>query len=109
MGPSPAVEAPVRELVVKLQQFHDRMTSCRVVIDKASHRQQQGDLFAVRINITLPGHELFVDSERDSRAQHTDLYVALRGAFDAARRQLQDDARRRRSDVKHHADARSDQ
>lgn len=102
MEPSPATEARVRELAAKLEQFHERITSCRVVIDAASHRQHQGNLFAVRIDITLPGRELFVDSERDARAQHTDLYVALRDAFDAARRQLQDDARRRRGDVKHH-------
>jgi ribosomal subunit interface protein len=102
MESSPAAEVRVRELAAKLERFHERITSCRVVIDAASHRQHQGNLFAVRIDITLPGRELFVDSERDARAEHTDLYVALRDAFDAARRQLQDDARRRRGDVKHH-------
>jgi ribosome-associated translation inhibitor RaiA len=33
---------------------------------------------------------------------HEDVYVALRDAFDAAGRQLEDSIRRMRGDVKHH-------
>jgi cold shock CspA family protein len=45
-----------------------------------------------------PGGELAVTREHDE-----DLQVALRDAFDAARRRLEDYARGQRADVKHHA------
>jgi cold shock CspA family protein len=37
-----------------------------------------------------------------TREAHADLYVAIRDAFDAARRHLQDQVRKARGDVKHH-------
>jgi len=59
---------------------------------------QQGKQFNVRIDIGVPGSEIVVN-----RDHAEDVYVALRDAFDAAKRQLEDYARKMRGDVKTHA------
>lgn len=51
----------------------------------------------MRIDIGVPGSEIVVNRDR-----HEDIYVALRDAFDAARRQLDDYSRRLRHETKVH-------
>ncbi len=102
MAPSPAVEGRVREKIAALERFHPRITSCRVVVEKEQRRHHKGDLFRVRIDIGVPGREIVVDRTGPKDHAHEDVYVALRDAFDAAARQLEDDVRARRGDVKRH-------
>jgi ribosomal subunit interface protein len=97
---SEAVEAKIREKMMKLDQFSDRIMSCRVSVEESQRKQHQGKLFSVHIDITVPGKDLVVN-----RVEHEDLYVAVRDAFDAAKRQLEDHSRMRRGEVKTHADA----
>ncbi len=103
VDPSPAVEARARELAGRLDHYYTRITGCHVVIQGPPAHRHKGAPYSVRIDVIVPGHELFVDSERDQHAEHTDVYVALRDAFDAMRRQLEDYARRQRGDTKRHA------
>lgn len=103
MEPSAAAEARARELAARLDRFHDRITSCRVVIDKPPAHRHQGGPFSVRVDVTVPGGELFATSDDEAEAPHTDPYVALRDAFDEMRRQLEDFARKQRGDVKRHS------
>jgi cold shock CspA family protein/ribosome-associated translation inhibitor RaiA len=103
MTPSAAVEARVREKVAALERFHPRITRCRVVVEKLQHRHQQGDLFQVRIDLTVPGKEIVVGRTGPKDHAHEDVQVALRDAFDAATRRLEDQARLRRGEVKMHA------
>ena len=102
MEPSPAVELKVRERVAKLERFSDRITSCRVVVESPHRRHHQGKLFHVRVDLTVPGNELAVSREPAQHHEHEDVYVAIRDAFDAAQRQLEDHARRHRGAVKAH-------
>ena len=95
--PSPAVEARIRKKAEKLESYYDRIMGCRVVIEVPQKHHHQGKLFNVRIDITVPGGELVVN-----RHPHEDIYVALRDAFAAAGRQLEDYARHQRGDVKVH-------
>ena len=98
---SSALDEAVRERAAKLEQFHARIVSCRVVIEQPARSQQQGKQFVVHVNLKVPGHEIAVN-----RDHHEDVYVALRDAFDAARRQLEDFAREDRGEVKRHEPAR---
>ena len=60
-----------------------------------THRhKQQGRPFNVRIALHVPGGELVVNRDR-----HADVYVALRDAFDAGRRQLEGHAQKMRREV----------
>ena len=102
MEPSAAVEDNVREHAAKLETFFERITSCRVVVEASHHHHHQGNLYHARIDIRVPGAELVVSREPGERKAHEDVYVAIRDAFDAARRQLENHARRARGDVKAH-------
>ena len=89
METSPAVETRVRELTDHLGVFSDRIQSCRVVVDSPHRHHHQGKVFNVKVQLALPGGDVVVDMERPDRDNHEDVYVVLRDAFDAARRQLQ--------------------
>jgi ribosomal subunit interface protein len=98
---SPAVEAKVRERARELEQFFDRIVSCRVVIE-APKRRRHGDLFHISVDLKVPGKEIVVKRDPPEHHAHEDIYVAVRDCFDAVRRQLEDHARRWRGDVKAH-------
>jgi ribosomal subunit interface protein len=92
---SPALEAAIRERAAKLDRFHHHVMSCRAVVEEVARHKNQGKEFAVRLDIKVAGGEVAVNRERNE-----DAFVAVRDAFDAARRQLEDLARRQRGDVK---------
>lgn len=94
---TPAIENAIRSRIAKLETFYDRIMGCRVMIEAPHRHHHKGMLFNVRIRLTLPGGELTV-----GREPHEDLYVAIRDACNAARRQLQEFVRRQRGNVKHH-------
>ncbi len=102
MDRSEAVEARVREKATKLEQYFDHITSCRVVVEAPERRHHQGNLFRIRIELGLPGKELVVSRHPKDKHAHEDVYVAIRDAFDAARRQLEDYARKTSGRVKFH-------
>jgi ribosomal subunit interface protein len=95
---SDAVEARIREKAADLERFHPHIVSCRVVVERGAKHKHQGKPYVVRLDIGVPGSEIVVN-----RDEHEDVYVALRDAFDAAKRQLEDkrkleeDARRQRA------------
>ncbi len=95
---SDAIEAHIRTKAEKLETHFEPIMSCRVVVELPHQHKNQGKVFNVRIDIGVPGNEIVVNRDR-----HEDVYVALRDAFDAARRQLEDYGRRLRRDVKTHA------
>lgn len=98
---SGTVEHRVRERAGELERFFDRITACHVVIERPK-RRRQGDLYRVRIDLTVPGRQIVVKRSPTEHQAHEDVYVAVRDAFDAARRRLEDHARRMRGDVKAH-------
>lgn len=95
IGQSAAVEAAIREKAAKLDQFHPRIMSCAVVVDVPGRHQHKGKEFVVHIDLKIPGEEIAVNRHHDE-----DIHVALRDAFDAARRQLEEAARRQHDDMK---------
>ena len=120
MKPSEAVDARVREEVAKLETFYNGIMHCRVMVELPHRHHRSGDLYHVRIEMTVPGAELIVkrepslqtslrqvDTEKQSKsyeahAAHKDVFVVIRDAFKEARRQLQDYARRMRGQTKVH-------
>jgi ribosomal subunit interface protein len=95
---SPAVDAAVREAAARLEKFADDIVSCRVTIQGPSKHHQQGNLFAVHIDLRYAGGEVVASREPSAHHSHEDVYVAVRDAFHAVRRQLQDRVRIRRGD-----------
>jgi len=97
MEHSDALETHIRDKVNKLDEFFDRIMPCRVVVEMPYKHHHQGKHFNVRLDIGVPGSELVVN-----RDHAEDVYIALRDAFDAAKRQLEDYARKMRGDAKTH-------
>jgi len=97
MEPSDALASAAREKTAKLELFCPEIMACHVVIELLHKHRQQGRPFAVRLNLTLPGHELTV-----SRVENEDAYVALRDAFDDMKRQLGNTMRRMQEPEKQH-------
>ena len=94
MKPSPAVEADIRERAAQLEQFHERIVACRVVVEAPHRHHHKGKLYHVHIDLTVPGGEIAVTREAGLNHAHEDVYVALRDAFSAAQRQLEDHVRK---------------
>jgi ribosomal subunit interface protein len=93
---SEALEARIRDFFARLEQFHPRITSCRVAVDEIDRHRQQGRQFRVKVEVRAPGREPVASTLN----HHEDVYVALHDAFDAVRRQLEDAAREVRVDIK---------
>ena len=98
---SDAVRRRVAEEIAHLEQFHGRLTACRVVISAPEKHKHKGKVYQVRIHLTVPGRaEVAVRPSTAGHQWNQDPMVAIRNAFDAARRQLQDKAKIRRGEVK---------
>lgn len=124
---SEAIEANIRDKAEKLESFYDKIMGCRVLVEAPHHHHRAGQRYHVRIDLTVPGREIVIKraprlitakplrSQKDANgleleesrepskyAVHDDILLAIRDAFDAARRKLQDYARRERGVVKVH-------
>lgn len=91
---TPALEAELRKKAAKLERYYDRITSCRIAVERESLHHQGGGPFRVRIDITVPGSELVAVKTEET------LNTAVREAFQAAERQVEEFSRRRRGEVK---------
>jgi cold shock CspA family protein/ribosome-associated translation inhibitor RaiA len=118
IGPSAALEAAIRARIDKLETYYHSIMGCRVLVEFAQRHHETGNRYHVRIDLTVPGEEIVVahdaslhataqdvamekatkENEPDPERKHA--YVAIREAFDVARRRLQDFARRQRGTVK---------
>ena len=88
MDASEAVEADIRDKVGKLERLYDRITGCRVIVEAPHRHRHKGNLYDVRIDITVPGEEIVVQRSGPENRAHEDVYVAVRDAFNAATRRL---------------------
>jgi ribosomal subunit interface protein len=102
IAPSPAIEDNVRQHMAKLERFHKHIISCRVTIEAPHRHHHKGQLYQVAIDLSVPGGELLANRGSDKNHAHEDVYVAIRDAFQALRRQLEQFASKRRGDVKAH-------
>lgn len=118
MDRSDALESEIHARITRLETYYGSIMGCRVLVELAQRHHEAGNHYHVRIDLTVPGEELVVaheaslhataqdiDVERARKADEPDperkhARVAIREAFDIARRQLQDYARRQRGAVK---------
>jgi len=102
---SAALESRIRSLVARLEKFEARITHCHVVVAAPPRHHRHGALYDFHIDIGLPDHVIAVRRARSQAATHEDPFVALRDAFRAVRRKLEDYRRTRRGDIKNHSKA----
>ena len=102
LPPSAAVEQRVRDCAAALERLHPKITGCHVVVEAQHHRHRQGQIYHVTVHLVVPEGEIVVTRDPAEHHAHEDVYVAVRDAFDAAARRLQDHLRRLRGSVKQH-------
>jgi len=100
MDHSDAIEADVRRQAEKLERRFGRIMSCRVVVEAPHRHNRKGRLYRVSVDLKIPGHEIAVTNAGPENHAHEDMHVAIRDVFDAARRRLQDFARKNQGSVK---------
>ncbi|MCW8450562.1 HPF/RaiA family ribosome-associated protein [Legionella quinlivanii] len=105
MDRSLTAEEKAIHLAEKLNRFYQNITRCDVVIESEHRHHHKGNLYHVRIDLTLPGSELVVSKSQGDEHAHEDVYVAIRDAFNAMKRQLQSHIKKVRGHVKHHQTA----
>jgi cold shock CspA family protein/ribosome-associated translation inhibitor RaiA len=115
---SPALETEIVRRVGGLEKYYPSIMACRVLVELVQRHHEAGNRYHVRIDLTVPGEEIVVahepglhataqDVAREKATRHDETnperkhaFVAVREAFDIARRRLQDYARRQRGAVK---------
>jgi ribosome-associated translation inhibitor RaiA len=87
MTSSAALESRIREHVDHLERLHSQLTGCEVVVTAPAEHHQQGAVFDVRINVTMPERHLHVRNGGANPA-HGDAHVAVRDSFDVLERMM---------------------
>lgn len=95
-------ESLIRRHAEKLNRYYAHIMGARVVVEVPQRQMGDPIVYNVHVDITVPGGEVVVKHQA-----HPELHTAIQRAFDAARRRLQDYARRQRGDVKTRAPGRS--
>ena len=90
MPASEALETRIRQKAEKLEKFHPNITNCRVTVEESHRHRSQGRHFGVKVEVHVPGGQPVVASLKHDE----DAYVALRDAFGAVRRRLEEGIRR---------------
>jgi len=88
MPHSEALENGIRRKAAGLERVYPRIIAIRATVEAPHHHHRHGNHYTVRLDITVPGGEILVN-----RDHAEDVYVAVRDAFQAARRQLVEYAR----------------
>ncbi len=113
IDPSDAMSDLIVRESAKLEGIFSRIVRCHVTVEREERHLRNGAPFRVRIDLTVPGAEIAVDTARSLRmpaadeerpmrrksaeidAIHKDPALTIRDAFRRARRRLQDRVRRR--------------
>jgi ribosomal subunit interface protein len=92
---SPQIEAELSKRAGKLERHFNRITSCRIALERPTgNHHHDGGPYRVRVDVTVPGMELVADKQAD------EIFIAIRDAFEAAERQMEDFVDRRRAFLK---------
>jgi hypothetical protein len=101
-------QAAIQKHLAEVETRFGRVTAARVVVKGPGDHHQTGGQYQVSIRLALPdGREVNIGRTPKDDERYADLTFALDNAFKRARRQLQDQARVMRGDVKHHVRSRT--
>ncbi len=105
--PSELVRAEIAKQTGKLEKFSNRLTSCRVILQAPQTRHRKGEPFKLNLEVAMPQHkDIIVTRSHGDVSEHEHVLVAIRDAFDAAGRQIEDAMRDLRDETKVHIEER---
>jgi ribosome-associated translation inhibitor RaiA len=82
------LEADAREIGERLLRFNERITHCHLIIEGRPDAAK-GSQYSVKIHLSVPSAQIHARSLHNG-GHPSDVYAALREAFDDAKRQLQE-------------------
>ena len=89
--PSDAIRSEIERQAKRLEKFSDRITSCNVAVITPQTRHQKGGLFKIDIRIAMPDHKnIIVTKTHGDAPEHEHVAVAIKDAFAAAQRQIEE-------------------
>ena len=91
---TPALAAALEERAGRFARFHPHINRCRITVEGPGGHHRQGR-YGVRIDLVLHGAEILVRKQAEANLER-----ALKDAFQAATRRLEDQARRSRGMIK---------
>lgn len=88
---SGALEDRARKVGSRLGKFGEQISRCHMTLEGPGNRSDGARApYTVKIDLTVPNAQIHADSLAVNGAGHEDIILALRDAFNNARRQLQD-------------------
>ncbi|HXZ49469.1 MAG TPA: HPF/RaiA family ribosome-associated protein [Usitatibacter sp.] len=81
---STPLSARIRELAERLEEAHPTIQGCRVLAEQQFTGPNRAGAFRVTVRVRMPGRELVAAHEHAD-----DVFVAVRSAFAAMRRELE--------------------
>ncbi|MDJ0627240.1 MAG: HPF/RaiA family ribosome-associated protein [Rhodobacter sp.] len=91
---SQALTDVIHGKIAVLERSFDHITSCRVTVEKSDRHGRKGHHFHVAVEMEVPGTVIVVNRKPGDIGAHEDVNIAIRDSFKAARRQLDDYARK---------------
>ena len=102
---SDEIETLVRDKAARLDKFCDHISRCDIIIEQPNHAHHSGNVFRVRIDVTVPPHhELIADEKPGKHDMHEPLVKVVGDAFRNMERQLKELTAKQHHKVKHHED-----
>ncbi len=85
---SDAIEQHIRDKADKLTSTFDDITGIRAVVALPHNHSNKGKLAHVSVEVGLPGETVAITHDQHDQADHEDMYLAIRHAFDKAQRKI---------------------
>lgn len=92
-----AIRTDIEKHAAKLEKYSTDITGGKITVEVPNRKKDVRKLYNVKLDIKVPGKEIVV-----RKKQSRDLYLAVRDAFFAAYRRLENWSKRRRGIIKYH-------
>jgi ribosome-associated translation inhibitor RaiA len=102
MEPSDAIRQRAETLLERLARLSPTIIRGKMVIESRHRHHHRGNVYHVAVRLHLPGLDIDVTHDPELNHAHEDVYVAMRDACDAAKRQLKAHERRRSAKAARH-------
>lgn len=103
LSSSDALRQHIAEHAQRLERYSRHIIACEVVVEHTEKHHHKGNRYRLRVHLRIPGEDIQASrGPGPGNKDYEDPYVAMREAFDAVRRQLEDHERERRRHVKSH-------
>jgi ribosomal subunit interface protein len=98
-----AIRSAIEKCVAKLERHKANVINCEIALSTPHRSKYKGRQHKVEIRLHVPGEDIFITRDPGDTETHEDnLYATIYDAFDALERQLDENTRKMRRDVKHH-------